>query len=68
MPKRRDSDKIDRGENNSKINIQKINNGLYLDLVQIAKEHGQQLPTFLRPFLRELRERHSALLSKPQLD
>lgn len=66
MPKRREV--INRDENKSSINIQKVNNGLFLDLTEIAKEHGQQLPTFLRPYLREIKERFAHLLKKPKID
>lgn len=59
---------IDRGRDESKIQIQKVNNGLWEDLVRIAKENGQLLPTFLKPYLRKIRDENAHLLNKPRFD
>lgn len=68
MAKRRDLDLIDRTQNESHINIQKFNNGIFADLTHIAKENGQSLPTYLKRFLRELRDKNIILLQKPRID
>jgi hypothetical protein len=68
MPKRRDYSKVDRGGDESHIRVQLINNGLFLDLMHIAANFNQSLPTFLKAQLFKIRNEHRDLLNRKLTD